>query len=156
MTEMDQTSTVPQSLERLIDAVFESTPRLRYQKTRDDDDPPSVLYDVFTKPEVDLRLSFELRSEVLFVCFNECHLMAERARWEGRRKPNAFGDWCEHCVQLVRGILQSSKLKIVWVDRSDFPGPGGRLYQRQGNKWVCCGGEMFILFGKKKVYSDWY
>ena len=54
-------------------------------------------------------------------------------------------------MELVRGILESPELKIV---RQRY-GRGGLLYHREGDKWTCCGGDMFVWFGKKEIYSHW-
>lgn len=157
MSHPGNTTTVPKSLEKQLDQIFAETPNLSFEKVFEEA-RDSVEYVLNTRPELDLRLSFELLSDTLFVYFDSCHLMAELAahRPKFRKNPNAFADWSSHCVHLVRSIVSSRQLKIV--HRSTGDEIGGRLYRHEGDKWICCGGELFMCFSKKSVavYSDWY
>ena len=139
---------------RQLEELIESVPGVHYDKTYDEEDM-AVEWHIATKRS-DLTLSFGLScvpySTTFSVYFNDyclvCELLAHE--WKVGTNPNAYEEWSQECAELVRGILESPKLRIV-----KNLTPGARLHRYEGGSWISCGGAMGLSLGIKTVYSDW-
>lgn len=149
---------ISETLVAQLDDVFAAA-GLNCEKRLRDNDPPSVDYDIDTKPDLDLRLTFSLTPDTLFVHFNDCYLASEYAAHvpKFRTNPNALADWQAACVDLARSIARSD-LKVVKRSRGRKI-LGGYLYFRVGDEWVCCGGGGSLLMSlgikREDEYTDW-
>ena len=141
-------------LERRLEEQIESVPGVHYDKTYEEEDM-EVEWHIATKRS-DLTLSFGLScapDEATFhVFFNDYMSMRELLahQWKVGTNPNAYQELFEECAELVRGILESPKLRIV-----KNLTPGARLHRYEGGSWISCGGAMGLSLGIKTVYSDW-
>jgi hypothetical protein len=60
-----------------------------------------ITYDLETRENEELRLSLELVSDQLNVCFNDCYLMVEHEAYTSRfgRNPSSMAEWRGECAE---------------------------------------------------------
>jgi hypothetical protein len=118
-----------------------------------------ITYDLETRENEELRLSLELVSDQLNVCFNDCYLMVEHEAYTSRfgRNPSSMAEWRGECAETVRAVLRSD-LRIALRTWGNTV-LGGFLWSRDGKRWTCLGGGGSFLwplgFKRSRDFNNW-
>jgi hypothetical protein len=148
------------ALERALEEVFSSL-NVYYDKTATDGDSQegTVCYRIGVRPELDLRLSFEIHGDQFEVWFNGCRIRIEEAAYMARfiQKSTSRKDWRGECIRLVNYILTSDlRIETRWCRGRTL---GGYLDRWNGSGWdrLGGGGSLLLVFGRGRIeeYRSW-